>query len=47
MKYLNKLFMALCMMGCGLTIQAQNTIPTTGGSATGSGGILSEGIKRQ
>jgi len=31
-------------MGYGLTIQAQNTIPATGGNATGSGGTVSYSV---
>ena len=41
MKHLNKLFVVLCLTGYGLTIQAQNTNPATGGNATGSGGTVS------
>lgn len=36
--------MALCLMGFGLTIQAQNTISATGGNATGSGGTVSYSV---
>jgi hypothetical protein len=41
MKYLNMLFVVLCLTCYGLTIQAQNTIPASGGNATGSGGSVS------
>jgi hypothetical protein len=41
MKLLNKLFVAICLTGYGLTIQAQNSIPVTGGNASGSGGTVS------
>ena len=44
MKHLNKLFVALCLTGYGLSIQAQNTIPATGGNASGSGGTVSYSI---
>ncbi len=44
MKHLIKLFLALCLTGYGLTIQAQNNIPATGGNASGSGGTVSYSI---
>jgi hypothetical protein len=44
MRHLNKLFTALCLTGYGLTIQAQNSIPATGGNAIGSGGTVSYSV---
>ena len=44
MKHLDKLFITLCLTSFGLTIQAQNAIPASGGNATGSGGTVSYSI---
>jgi hypothetical protein len=44
MKHLYKLFIALWLTGFGLTIQAQNAIPATGGNASGSGGTVSYSV---
>jgi hypothetical protein len=44
MKRLSKLVIILCLIGYGLTIQAQNIIPATGGNASGSGGTVSYSI---
>jgi len=44
MRHLNKLFTALCLTGYGLTIQAQNSIPATGGNAIGSGRTVSYSV---
>jgi len=44
MKHLSKLLIALCLFGYCVTIQAQNTIPATGGNATGTGGSVSYSI---
>jgi hypothetical protein len=41
MKHLTKLLIALCLFGYETTLQAQNTIPATGGNATGAGGTVS------
>jgi hypothetical protein len=41
MKHSYKLFVGFCLMGYGLTIQAQNAIPAGGGNAAGSGGTVS------
>lgn len=41
MKHFAKLLITSCLIGYGLTIQAQNTIPAIGGTATGSGGSVS------
>ena len=40
MKHLAILFLALGLWGYCITIQAQNTITTTGGNATGAGGNI-------
>lgn len=39
MKHLIKTLIAFCLFGSGTTIQAQNTIPASGGNATGSGTV--------
>jgi hypothetical protein len=44
MKHLSKLVIALGLFGYGLTIQAQNTIPATGGNAIGTGGSVSYSV---
>ena len=44
MKELSKLLVLLCLTTFVLTIQAQQTIPATGGNATGSGGTVSYSI---
>jgi hypothetical protein len=44
MKHVNKLFVGLILTCYGLTIHAQNTIPVTGGNASGSGGTVSYSI---
>jgi hypothetical protein len=41
MKHLNKLLITFCLIAPVTTIQAQNTIPTTGGNASGAGGSAS------
>jgi hypothetical protein len=41
MKYLIKTFIASCLFGFGTTIQAQNTLPASGGNASGTGGTVS------
>ena len=41
MKCLSRLLTLLFLIACGLTIQAQNAIPATGGTASGSGGSVS------
>jgi hypothetical protein len=41
MKHLTKLLIALCLFGYGTILQAQYTIPATGGNATGAGGAVS------
>ena len=41
MKHLDKLLIVFCLIGYASTIQAQETIPTTGGNATGTGGTAS------
>jgi hypothetical protein len=37
MKHLTKTLIAFCLFGYGATIQAQNSIPASGGNATGTG----------
>jgi hypothetical protein len=44
MKQISKLLITLFLIGYGLTIQAQNTIPATGGNATGAGGTVSYSV---
>ncbi|MCJ7446062.1 MAG: T9SS type A sorting domain-containing protein [Bacteroidales bacterium] len=44
MKHLSNLLIASCLFGYSVTIQAQNTIPATGGNATGTGGSVSYSI---
>jgi hypothetical protein len=44
MKPFNKLLIVLCLVGDSLTIQAQNTIPASGGNATGADGTVSYSI---
>ncbi len=41
MKHLIKLLIAFCLFGYGAIIQAQSTIPVTGGNASGAGGTVS------
>ncbi len=41
MKHLTKVLIAFCLFGYGTTIQAQNSIPASGGNATGTGGTVS------
>jgi hypothetical protein len=41
MKCLSKLLILLFLIAYGLTIQAQNTIPASGGNASGTGGTVS------
>jgi len=41
MKHFCKLLIAFCLFGYGSAIQAQNSIPVTGGTATGAGGTVS------
>ena len=42
MKHFCRLFIAFCLFGCGtVAIQAQNSIPATGGNAAGTGGTVS------
>jgi hypothetical protein len=41
MKHLIKVLIAFCLFGFGIPIQAQNSIPATGGNATGTGGMVS------
>jgi len=41
MKHLSKVIGTLCLTCYGLSVQAQNTIPATGGNASGSGGTVS------
>jgi len=41
MRYLIKLLIVFCLIVSCMTIQAQKTIPTTGGNATGAGGSIS------
>jgi hypothetical protein len=41
MNYLLKLFIGVILSGSFLSIEAQNTIPATGGNATGTGGSVS------
>ena len=41
MNYLVKLLIVISLLRYGITIQAQNVIPSTGGNAAGSGGTAS------
>jgi hypothetical protein len=41
MTHLTKMLIAFCISGSGIAIQAQNTIPASGGNAIGSGGSVS------
>jgi hypothetical protein len=41
MIHLTKLLLAFCLFEYGIINQAQNTIPTTGGNASGTGGSVS------
>lgn len=41
MKHLTKVLIAFCVFGFGTIIQAQISIPATGGNATGTGGTVS------
>lgn len=42
MKHFCRLLIAFCLLGCGtVAIQAQNSIPATGGNASGAGGAVS------
>lgn len=41
MKLSCKVLIAFCLFGYGTTIQAQNSIPATGGIASGAGGTVS------
>jgi len=38
MKHFCKVLIAFCLFGFGITTQAQNSVPATGGVATGTGG---------
>lgn len=38
MKHFCKVLIAFCLFGFGISIQAQNSIPASGGNATGTGG---------
>jgi hypothetical protein len=44
MKHFSKLLITSCLIGYGLTIQAQNTIPATGDNAAGTGGTVSYSV---
>ena len=44
MNYLIKVLIASYVFGCGISIYAQNTIPATGGEASGPGGISSYSV---
>ena len=44
MKHLTKILIALCLSGYWTTMQAQSTIPATGGNASGSGGSASYSV---
>lgn len=44
MKHLIKTMIVFCLFGCGATIQAQNTIPASGGNASGDGGTVSYSV---
>jgi len=41
MKHLTKILIAFCLFGYGTSLQAQSTIPASGGNATGAGGTVS------
>ena len=41
MKHFCKVLITFCLFGYGTTLQAQNSIPATGGNATGTGGTVS------
>ena len=44
MKHLIKTMIVFCLFGCGATIQAQNTIPASGGNVSGDGGTVSYSV---
>jgi hypothetical protein len=44
MKKFNVAIFVFCLLGFGTTIQAQNTIPASGGNASGSGGSVSYSV---
>ena len=44
MNYLIKTLIVCCLLGFGTTTQAQNTIPASGGNASGGGGTISYSI---
>ena len=44
MKHLNKLLIAFCLIAPVTSIQAQKTIPATGGNASGAGGSASYSV---
>ena len=44
MRHFNRVLLVLCQVGYVLTIQAQNTVPATGGNATGAGGTVSYSV---
>jgi hypothetical protein len=44
MKKFNVAFVAFCLFGFGTTVQAQSTIPASGGNASGSGGTVSYSV---
>jgi hypothetical protein len=44
MKHLIKTLIAFCLFGSGTTMQAQNTIPASGGNISGGGGTVSYSV---
>ncbi len=44
MKIFNVALVLFCLFGFGFTIQAQNTIPASGGNASGGGGTVSYSV---
>lgn len=44
MKHVIKTLIAFCLFGFGTIIQAQNTIPASGGNASGGGGSVSYSV---
>jgi hypothetical protein len=44
MRHLIKTMIAFCLFGFGTTIQAQNTIPASGGNISGGGGTVSYSV---
>lgn len=44
MKHITKILITFCLFGYGTILQSQNTVPATGGNASGSGGSVSYSV---